>query len=217
MNLLELGFYRLVRGMFLLWLAGVFRFRAEGRERLPARGPALLASNHISWWDIPLLAVAVDRPVHFMAKEELFRFPIFSRLIRWLGAFPVRRGTADRQAIRKALEHLEAGRVVAVFIEGTRSRTGELLPAEQGTAFLALRSGAPVVPVGIRGPYGLFRRPAIRLGPVLSFDGAGGGRTGAGGGRTDAARRQEVSDRIMGEIRRLAAAAEGHREEVATI
>lgn len=89
-----------------------------------------------------------------MAKEELFQIPLFGWLLKGLGAFPVRRGTPDRRAFKRALAVLAAGNVLGIFPEGTRSKTGELGPAEEGAAVLALRSGAPVVPAGISGTLG---------------------------------------------------------------
>lgn len=145
--------YAALRLGFAAVLHLVFRWRPEGREHIPATGPVLLCANHISWWDIPAVACLAPRRVYFMAKEELFRYPVFGWLIARLGAFPVHRGQPDRQSLRRALEHLAAGRAVVVYVEGTRSRTGELLPAQPGAAWLAVKARVPLVPVAIRGPY----------------------------------------------------------------
>lgn len=130
-----------------------FRMRVDGLERLPSQGPAILAINHVSMLDPILVAAALPRPVHFMAKEELFRYPLLGWLLRWLHAFPVRRGQPDREAIARALSVLKAGGVVGIFPEGTRSLDGRLLPIQGGTAFLALKSGAAVFPVAIVGTH----------------------------------------------------------------
>jgi len=136
-------FFKLTRG-----------FQVSGQENVPKRGPVVLIANHTSYLDPPALGVASPRRVYFMAKEELFRIPLFGWLLKGLGAFPVKRGTPDRRAFKRALAVLAAGNVLGIFPEGTRSKTGELGPAEEGAAVLALRSGAPVVPAGITGTRG---------------------------------------------------------------
>ena len=108
--------------LFKLWL----RLEVRGTEHIPARGPVVLACNHLSLLDPPVLGEAATRRIHCMAKEELFHNPIFGYIIRSLGAFPVRRGAADRNAIKHGMELLKRGEVVAVFPEGTRSKTGAL-------------------------------------------------------------------------------------------
>ena len=162
-------FYIAAKALFSALFSTVFRWRVGGRENVPERGPVLLCSNHISWWDPPLVGCGSPRRVYFMAKEELFSVPFLGRAIRALGAFPVRRGMADRSAVRSALEHLRAGRVVGMFPEGTRSRKGTLGRAEPGAALLALKSGATVVPVAIRGPYRVFRPVRITFGRPLAL------------------------------------------------
>jgi 1-acyl-sn-glycerol-3-phosphate acyltransferase len=125
--------------------------RLEGRENLPARGSYILVSNHRSWYDPPAIEFAVDLPVRFMGKQQLFRVPLFGGLLRAIGNFPVRRGESDRIAIETALRVLAAGQPVGYFPEGTRSRDGALHRAKPGIGFLARRSGAPLVPVAVTG------------------------------------------------------------------
>ncbi len=136
----------------------LFCWRASGVENVPRRGRVILCANHISWWDPVILACSLQRRVYFMAKEELFSFGPFRWFLRALGAFPVRRGQPDRAAIRHALQLLQEGKVVGIFPEGTRSRTGVLGRSEPGAALLAVLAKAPVIPVLIRGPY-RFRAP----------------------------------------------------------
>ncbi|MBO8141576.1 MAG: 1-acyl-sn-glycerol-3-phosphate acyltransferase [Firmicutes bacterium] len=114
-------------------------------------GPAIVVSNHVSYLDPILIGAALPRPVHFMAKEELFRYPVLRWLLPKVHAFPVRRGRPDRQAIRRALDILESGQVVGIFPEGTRSASGELQDVHGGAAMLALKSGASVVPMVLVG------------------------------------------------------------------
>lgn len=144
----------LCRGCFRL----TYGWRIEGLEHVPREGPALVVANHLSFLDPPLLGAALERPVHFMAKQELFRYRPIAFFLRRLNAFPVKRGKPDRAAIREALSVLEDGKLLAMFPEGTRSRTGELLPGQSGVAMLALRSRAPVIPVGIVGTSRVDRR-----------------------------------------------------------
>ena len=144
-------FYRLMRRLVGPILRRYFRIRVTGLERLPRTGPVVLAINHRSMLDPILIGAVMPRPVCFMAKEELFRYPGLGRLLRWLGAFPVRRGEPDREAIQHALRRLREGQVVGIFPEGTRSVDGRLLTLHGGTALLALKSGAPILPVAITG------------------------------------------------------------------
>ncbi|PZN13190.1 MAG: 1-acyl-sn-glycerol-3-phosphate acyltransferase [Bacillota bacterium] len=164
--------YSLAKALFWLLFTLVFRWDVRGLEHVPKGGPLLVVANHFSWLDPPLVGTVLPRKVHFMAKHELFRYPLFGWLLRRVGAFPVRRGHPDRQALRHSLELLRRGEVVGLFPEGTRSR-GALGPFEPGAGLLALRSGAPVLPVAIEGPYRIGRRIRVRVGPPLYWDRAG--------------------------------------------
>jgi len=130
--------------------------RIVGRERIPQDGPLILVSNHIHFVDPPLIGRALPRKVLFMAKSELFEIPVLGWIVRHFDAFPVRRGTADRQALRNALDALRMGHVIGLFPEGTRSRTGAMRPAHAGAALVALRGNATIVPVAIDGTDQIF-------------------------------------------------------------
>ncbi len=162
-------FYWAIRGILcpLAWM--LFRVRVTGAENVPGSGPLVVCANHISWWDPVLVAGVVPRKICFMAKEELFRYPLFGRALLMLGAFPVRRGTSDRRAIVTARGVLERGGVIGVFPEGTRSRTGELGKAHNGAAYLAMRNGAAVLPVGITGPYRIGQPVKVAIGKPLTL------------------------------------------------
>ena len=125
------------------------RWKVIGRENIPKKGGVLVCANHVSYIDPPALGAGTTRQLHFMAKLELFQIPIIGLFIKGLGAFPVKRGTADRGALKKAVEYLQAGKAVAMFPEGQRSLEGELLPAEPGVGMIVLRSKAPVIPVAL--------------------------------------------------------------------
>ena len=141
-------FSKALAGPLIRWF---LRMKVTGAEHVPQEGPVILAANHRSFWDIPVHVIASPRPIVFMAKEELYRGPLTRWIWRSLGGFPVRRDTADIRAIDTALALLERGEVVGVYPEGTRSRTGEMLPFLKGAAWLALRTGAPIVPCGLKG------------------------------------------------------------------
>lgn len=149
------------------------RWKVEGAENLPREGAVIVIANHQSYWDPVVLGTALRRRVYFMAKEELFRIPFFGTLIRVLGAFPVKREAYDRRALKVALEHLMRGHVVGIFPEGTRSPSGELLPPQPGAAILALKTGAPVLPVALIGTRGVCGRVRVRVGKPFTLVPAG--------------------------------------------
>lgn len=128
------------------------RFEVVGRENIPLEGPLILVSNHVNNADPPMVALAA-RPRYptYMAKLEMIRWPVIGPAFRIFGAFPVRRGQADRSAIRAATEVVESGAMLVMFPEGSRSRTGVLTKGHPGTASIALRTGAPLLPVAITG------------------------------------------------------------------
>ncbi len=123
----------------------------KGEENFPGEGPVLLVSNHVSYLDPCVVGDACPRRVSFMAKSELFQNKLLSWLLRGVDCFPVKRGEADTSAIRNVLAQLKEGRCVVIFPEGTRSLDGQLQPAEQGAALLAMRTGCLVVPVFLSG------------------------------------------------------------------
>lgn len=168
--------YRICRALMRFLLFSIWRWDVEGLENIPADGPVIIVSNHISYWDPVVIAAAVSRQVFFMSKKELFAIPVFGLLIKSWGVFPVDRGHPDRSAIRRALDLLKGGQIVGIFPEGTRNKTGSLLPPSTGAAYFAIRTGAPVCPAAIievrgRSSWGLFRRLSLRLGPIMSFTG----------------------------------------------
>ena len=128
-----------------------FRLQTWGCENIPQTGPVLLAANHSSYLDPPLIALAIPRQITFLAKEELFRIPLFGRYIRWVGTHPVSRGQGDVKAMRSALKLLGENKALLVFPEGTRSFDGELQPLENGVSWLSLKTGAPLIPVYVAG------------------------------------------------------------------
>ncbi len=157
---------RLIVRMLLLLLT---RWQVRGRQNVPSQGPVLVVANHLNLADPPLLWVSLGRKVVFMAKEELFRSRFIGYFIRGFGAFPVHRGQLDRKALRQTDQLLANGMTVVMFPEGTRSKNAQLQPAFSGSALIALRSGVPILPVGItgteriKGVAWLLRRPRITV------------------------------------------------------
>ncbi|SMC57300.1 lysophospholipid acyltransferase family protein [Sporomusa malonica] len=150
--------YNLLRFVLGIIFSFFFRWKVIGAENVPSSGGLIIASNHVSLWDPPVVGTAIPRRIHFMAKEELFSNPIFARIISGLGAFPVKRGIADRTAIRTALTLLENGSILGIFPEGTRSKNGQLGSPEPGLAMLAVKAGVPVVPTAIIGTNKVFQQ-----------------------------------------------------------
>lgn len=153
-----------------------FRLRVEGREYEPASGPLIVAGNHASLLDPPLIGMCLRRQSAYMAKDDLFTVPILGPWLRSIGSFPVRRGTPDRKAIRRSLEVLERGGVLVIFPEGTRSLDGRLRDAEPGAAMIALRTGIPVLPAAVVNSHRIlpkgarwprFERVTVRFGALL--------------------------------------------------
>ena len=179
-----------------------WRFRGLWSERIPRRGPVIIASNHVSYWDPILVGLGCTREVHFLAKSELFRNRFLGWLIRAYNAIPVRRGAADHRALRAATRVLDSDGALVVFPEGTRSTTGELGKGRPGVAFLAETTGAKVVPAFISGSDSLSRlfrerrRLTVAYGEPMDPPDVGGRES-----------HEEYAARVMARIGRL-------REEV---
>lgn len=164
-------FYSFMRACFRCYFKLLYRCRVHGLENIPTTGAFIICSNHTSWFDPPLVGSMMPRKkrVYFMAKEELFSIFVLGRAIKKLGAFPVKRDTADRKAIAKALQVLEEGKVLGLFPEGTRVKTGDVAEPFQGPAFLALKSKKPVLPVRIKWPSRYFKTLQVCIGKPLVF------------------------------------------------
>lgn len=177
------GRYR-ATGRYRRWLVSsvqwtfsrVFRFlfhmEVQGQDRVPREGGVILAGNHTGFLDGPLVFLYTPRPTRFLTKAEIYGHPLLARALGWLGQIPVHRGQPDRPALREALAVLAAGGAVGVFPEGTRS-AGTLSAMHDGVAYLAVKSGCPVVPVACFGsaaalPKGS-RLPRLRAQLVVSY------------------------------------------------
>lgn len=198
------AFYSAVRGTLAGLLRVAFRLEIEGRERIPSCGPVILAPNHRSLIDIPVAAATTKRKVWFMGKEELFASRLGAALITRLGAFPVRRGRPDRAPLLRALELLRQGEVVGIFPEGTRTPGARFDVLEEGFAYIALRTGAPVVAVAISGTEAVFP-PGRKLPQLVKVRVKVGEPFRLGEGHTGVLPRPQVRAATTEAQRRLAA------------
>jgi 1-acyl-sn-glycerol-3-phosphate acyltransferase len=188
-----LTFYSFAKFVVYRILKPIYRIQVIGQEHFPKEGGVLLCANHIDNLDPPIVGITAPRPVHFMAKAELFSVPVLASIIRNLNAFPVKRGMSDREALRKGLQILKEGNVLGLFPEGTRSKTGELGKGLAGAGFFALRSDAYIVPCAIIGPYKPFKRLKVVYGKPLDFSEL----------RKNKATAEQATELIMEEIRKL--------------
>ena len=163
---------RLTIGTFVRIVAPL---RVYGAERVPAHGGLVVACNHFSWIDPPALGAASPRTLYFMAKVEAHRVPGLGQLMRSFGAFPVRRGESDRDAVRTMRGIVRDGNALGMFAEGTRQRSGVPGPVQAGAAMVAINEQAALVPVAINGSHewrlGNFGPVSVAFGEPLRFDG----------------------------------------------
>jgi 1-acyl-sn-glycerol-3-phosphate acyltransferase len=173
------------------------RLRVYGAERVPPTGGLVVASNHFSWIDPPALGAACPRTLYYMAKVEAHRVPGLGQLMRTFGAFAVRRGESDRDAVRTMRRIVRDGHALGMFVEGTRQRSGVPGPVQPGAAMVAINESAPVIPVALHGSVtwrpGNFHPVSVAWGVPLDFAGLPRGGKGY----------KEASVEIEREIRRL--------------
>jgi 1-acyl-sn-glycerol-3-phosphate acyltransferase len=182
-------FPRLSGAAIRLAAACTTRVKVEGLEKIPLEGPLLVVCNHASNVDGMLLMAYVvpfmGRPMGWLGKEEALRWPVLGWVMKHNGIFGVKRGAGDLEAFRLAKSVLDEGRVLAIFPEGTRSPGGALQPVKEGAAVLAVRSGAPILPIGLVGTHRFWprgkllirpgRRMSIRVGEPFRLSLPGGG------------------------------------------
>ncbi|WP_423407253.1 lysophospholipid acyltransferase family protein [Heyndrickxia sp. MSNUG] len=186
-------FYSFARSVVNALLKPIYRIEVIGKENIPSEGGVLLCANHIANLDPPVVGITATRPVHFMAKDELFSVPVLGKIVSKVNAFPVKRGMSDREALRKGLGILKEGKVLGLFPEGTRSKTGEMGKGLAGAGFFALRSEAYVVPCAIIGPYKAFTKLRVVYGKPIDMDSVRANKVNA----------EQATDLIMSEIQKL--------------
>lgn len=139
----------------------------RGRDHIPVSGGVVVAANHISFWDPPVIGAAVPRELHYLAREEFFRTPVLGALIRSVNAIPIRRGVADLSGLSRARDGLKQGAALLMFPEGGRMRDGELHPARPGVGMMAVHADVSIVPCCISGSdrqgHGWFGGTRVRL------------------------------------------------------
>jgi 1-acyl-sn-glycerol-3-phosphate acyltransferase len=205
--------YTLVWALVVPFMRLYFRLRITGAERIPREGPVIIAPNHKSFWDSFFIAAATTRPVRYMGKSELFEKGA-GRLLVALGAFPVRRGTSDDEALETARTVLRQGGVLALFPEGTRVRDpDELGEPRSGAGRLALELGVPLLPAAISGTENLFfgpvpkpRRVAVSFGESIEV---------AARDTSTAAAHELVAERVWPEVQRQFGALRAHPGRIA--
>ncbi len=166
--------YIVLRDILKPILKIIYRIEVEGAENIPKSGGYILCSNHTSNIDPIILATSVHRPIFFMAKAELFKNKLLSKFFLKLGAFPVNRGKGDTTALDKAQDVLKDQELLGIFIEGTRSKTGELLRPKTGCAIIAFKQNSPMIPVCIynqrKGAVKPFQKTVIAVGKPLTIE-----------------------------------------------
>ncbi len=157
-------------------LHGYLRGRIYGAKKVPMTGPLIVVANHASYFDPPLLSNCLRRPVSFMAKETLFEVPVLAPAIRAYGAYPVKRGSADRSAIRAALQQLDQGWAVGIFLQGVRTPDGRISAPKLGAALIAAKAQVPLLPVSLWGTENVLSKASkwprsspvtVRIGDVI--------------------------------------------------
>ena len=199
--------YRFILTIADLILRVVMSRDVKGKQHVPRTGPFILAANHGSFWDPPVLATSMPREIHFLAKSTLFEVPLFGALIHSVNALPIRRGANDPAGITRAIDVLARGGVLLLFPEGGRMKDGRLHPARPGLGLIEAQARVPIVPVYVQGTSRIRRclvraeKVRIRIGeplPETLWFPAGVTTT-----RTGRELHQEIGDRVMQEIARL--------------
>lgn len=189
-------FYKVCRVIVRFVMLFVFRLKFVGQENLPAEGGVIVAFNHKSNFDPVMAGLSCKRKLRFMAKEELFKNPLFGALIKALGAFPVRRGKGDIGAIKSSLKILGEGNVMLMFPEGHRIKDGRKVKAKPGVALIAQRAQVPVVPVCISGEYKWMHKITVTYGKPISLE-------EYYGQKLEQEKIQQIADNVLDEIRAL--------------
>ena len=157
-RLAKLLWYEMLRLMIFVAVCAFYRFRAFGREHLPEDGGALLASNHQSHLDPPLIGQAVPRRINYLARATLFRFFLLRWLIQSLDAIPIDREGSGLGGIKETMKRLRSGGKVLMFPEGTRTADGNMRPLKPGFCAMVRRSNVPIVPLAIDGSFDAWPR-----------------------------------------------------------
>lgn len=176
----------------------LYRIKVYGGENIPEGRGCIVCSNHYHWLDPVVVACFFKRPIHFMAKKELFKNKLFSSILRKLNAFPVDRQAADITAIKNAIKIVKNERVLGIFPEGTRVKEGKKSKVEPGIAMIGIKGKALIIPIGISGNYKFGSRLRVNIGHPIPLD-------DYYGKKLSTAEFSEISESIMSEVRKLIA------------
>lgn len=203
--------YRIGWTLFRLLFSSYFHWRVFHPERVPLNGPVILASNHASYLDPPLVGSGLSRPINYLARDSLFRFPVFGSILRSWNAVPVDRDGTSPRGLKNIIDRLKAGGGVVLFPEGTRTHDGGLVSAKSGVGLVVIKSQAPVVPVRVFGTFEAYGRRmkiplprpvTVKYGKPLDFTKERAEAEMCSKERLKEIY-QEVAERIMAEIARL--------------
>lgn len=147
----------------------IFKIEVVDEHNLPDNGSCLVCMNHISAWDPPVAVLSLKRSVRFLAKYELFKIPVVSWVLKMMNTIPLKRGVSDIVAFKTSIKMLKDGEVLGIFPTGTRERVCKDAPVRSGAALIAVKSGAPVVPVYIKANYRIFSKVQLIVGKPISF------------------------------------------------
>ena len=189
-------FYNIAKTLIYIFTLIFFRIKVTGAENIPEEGACILCFNHRSLLDPPVTGVYIHRNLVFMAKEELFKIPVLGFALKKLNVIPVRRGTGDVAAIKASINVLKEGKVMVIYPEGTRSKSGDLQSAKPGVALIATKAKAPVIPIGVTGQYGFMKKLFIKIGKPMNLD-AYYDR------KVPMEELHEISEKIMNDIKQL--------------
>jgi 1-acyl-sn-glycerol-3-phosphate acyltransferase len=212
-------YYLTARVFFGAWFGLYHRWRVYHPERVPTEGGFILASNHASFFDPPLIGSACPRDISYLARESLFRFPVVGHVMRGVNALPVDRDGGGGAGLKAILNRLHAGGGIILFPEGTRTRDGRLQPARSGIGLTVIKSHTPVLPVRIFGSFEAFNRSmrfprphpiVVKFGRPLPFAELRAEATSCSKPRLKAIY-QQVADELMAAIARLEPCADKDR------
>ena len=171
--------YRIARFLVRVFFYPYFRLNVIGREHIPRHGSCLVVGNHASFLDPMLICIIFTRPIHYITYAFFYFHPLMHWFCKRVYCIPVKKEGNDISALKKSLRLLKQGECVGIFPEGVRSDTGEIGPGQAGGALIALKSGAPILPIGIRGAYEAFpkgsrfpkpRRITVTIGEPFSLE-----------------------------------------------
>ena len=160
----------ILKAIFHFLVIIVYRPKVTGKENIPKEGACIICPNHVHALDSAVILTTQKRKVSFMAKEELFKNGFIKWLAKIFGIFPVRRGGRDLEAIKISLKILKSGQILAMFPEGTRNGLAKGVKPKSGAILIAIKSGAPIIPCGVKGSFKPFTKVRVKYGAPIQYD-----------------------------------------------